>query len=172
MVFSLDNDLAVLERTPGVLTRMLSGMPEDMVTESVAGEDWRVIDVVGHLLHGEKVDWPVRVKAILSGEQKAFEPFDRFAMLDWPASDIASQLEEFATMRVVNLEGIKNIGLTVGDLGKTGVHPEFGEVTLGQLLSTWVVHDLGHIAQITRIMAKRLRSDVGPWSNYLGILNL
>jgi hypothetical protein len=62
------------------------------------------------------------------------------------------------------------MNLVESDLARTGQHPDFGEVTLGQLLAAWVVHDLDHVAQIARTMAKVYADAVGPWHAYLSIL--
>jgi hypothetical protein len=133
---------------------------------------WSPYDVVGHLIFGEKTDWIVRIQTILgNSEDKLFEPFDRFAQLENDQNQpIAILLEEFSKLRVENIKTLKSLHITEIDFSKTGIHPEFGEVTLAQLIATWVVHDLGHIAQISRVMAKQYKTDVGPWIDYLGVL--
>jgi DinB superfamily len=135
-------------------------------------ETWSPYDVVGHLIHGERTDWMVRANIILSqATDKRFVPFDRSAhLLMDPTEPLAARLATFAALRAANLKALAALELTERDMEKMGVHPDFGLVTLGQLLSTWVAHDLDHIVQISRVMAKQLSADVGPWVAYLRVL--
>ncbi|MFI5135299.1 MAG: DinB family protein, partial [Chitinophagales bacterium] len=125
-----------------------------------------------HLINGEKTDWIPRMKIILSKDgDKRFEPFDRFAQFKESKGKSLQQLiDEFKTLREKSIDELKKANLSDEDLEKTGIHPEFGTVTLKQHLSSWVVHDLGHIAQIARVMAKQYHDEVGPWKKYLTIL--
>ena len=163
---------AVLSRTPAALDALLRGLPGAWI-EARDGEDsWSPYDVVGHLLHGDKTDWMARLRIILSaGEDHDFAPFDRFAQFEESKGlGLNELLDRFAALRAENLAELARIDPTAEQLTRTGVHPAFGEVTLKQLLATWAVHDLGHIAQISRVMARRYRTDVGPWIEYLPIL--
>lgn len=130
------------------------------------------LGVIGHLVHGEKTDWLTRTKIILSkGDHKNFKPFDRFAQFeDSKGKSINQLLDDFRTLREDNLAELQSLNITELQLELQGKHPEFGTVTLNELLSTWVAHDLGHIAQISRVMAKQYEDEVGPWKAYLGIL--
>lgn len=173
MKFDLQKSIAVLERTPGVLTTMLQGISKDWTYTNEGENTWSPYDVMGHLIVGEKTDWLVRTKIILSAsENKQFVPFDRFVQLqetqDIPISEL---LTEFTTIRNKNLKELIALQITDQDLTRTGIHPELGEVTLSQLLATWTAHDLGHIAQISRVMAKQYANEVGPWKKYLTIVN-
>lgn len=170
--FSMDRTIEILEQTPDTLIRLTSGL-SDFWTKSNEGIDtWSVFDVVGHLLHGEKTDWLVRTKIILStGDEKEFVPFDRFAQLETSKGrTLPELLDEFKRVRAENIGQIKSLGINANDLDKTGIHPTFGAVTLRQLLSTWAVHDLDHLAQISRIMAKQYKEETGPWIEFLKIL--
>jgi len=170
--FDVGEAVAVLGRTPGVLSAMLVGLPEVFVRATEGAGTWSPYDVVGHLIHGEKTDWIPRARHILSGETRPFDSFDRTAQFaagaDRPLTDL---LEEFAGLRRDNLVTLGGLRLSEADLARTGLHPELGLVTLGQLLATWVVHDLDHLGQVTRTMAKRHSLNVGPWSAYLSILH-
>lgn len=172
MKFQLDKSIEILERTPTVLKHLLSGLSEEWIRENEGEDTWSPYDVLGHLIYGEKTDWMVRSKIILSDrEDKTFEPFDRFAQFDTDQSrPIAVLLDEFAELRSQNLADLKALQLSEADFSKTGIHPALGPSTLQNLLSTWTVHDLGHIAQISRVMAKQYADNVGPWAAYLGIL--
>jgi hypothetical protein len=172
MNFELEKSIEILERTPAVLESLLTGLSEAWIFNNEGEGTWSPYEVVGHLIFGEKTDWIVRTKIILStSENKAFEPFDRFAQLNEEQNKPINELiGEFKTLRKKNLEVLKSLTITKEQLTRTGVHPEFGEVTLQQLISSWAVHDLGHISQITRVMAKQYTGEVGPWINYLGIL--
>ncbi len=173
MTFDLQKSITILERTPETLTAMLQGIPKEWTHTNEGENTWSPYDVVGHLIVGEKTDWLVRTKIILSAsENKRFVPFDRFAQLqeeqDTPISEL---LTEFTTLRNKNLKELTALQITDQDLMRTGIHPELGEVTLSQLLATWTAHDLGHIAQISRVMAKQYTNEVGPWKAYLTIIN-
>ena len=173
MTFDLADGIAVLERTPQVLESLLSGLPESWTTENEGGESWSPFDVVGHLIDGELTDWMARLHVILNqGADRRFEPFDRFRHLSRnKGKPIAELLAEFRRLREKNLAELRALKITSDQLKLTGEHPAFGRVTLEQLLSTWVAHDLGHIAQITRVMAKQYRDAVGPWQAYLPVLH-
>jgi len=162
----------VLERTPAALHSMLSGLPDEAVRATEGEDSWSPFDVVGHLIHGERTDWIPRLRVIIeSGELHTFDPFDRLAQLEANTGEsLDDLLAEFSALRRSNLESLA--GLLAGglDLLATGMHPELGRVTAGELLSTWATHDLGHLAQISRVLAKRLGPATGPWRAYLPIL--
>lgn len=173
MAFSVSKSIQILQRTPVVLESLLIGISDEWIHQNEGQNTWSPYQVVGHLIHGEKTDWIPRAKIILSNSSdKTFTPFDRFAQLnDTRNLSISELLDEFKTLRKQNLDEL--LSLSVDDqttLSETGIHPEFGEVTLRELLSTWTVHDLGHIAQIARVMAKQYKSEVGPWIEYIRIL--
>jgi uncharacterized damage-inducible protein DinB len=172
MNFTVEKSIEILERTPTVLETMLQNISADWTENNEGGETWRVFDVLGHLVHGEKTDWMARLEIILSdAPDKTFESFDRFAQFEESKGKTLSQLlDEFKRLRQKNIEVLRSKNLTDKNLEETGVHPIFGEVTLAQLLATWTVHDLDHIAQVSRIMAKQFKEAVGPWIEYLKVL--
>ncbi|MEM7298899.1 MAG: DinB family protein [Bacteroidota bacterium] len=171
MHYSLDDAIDILERTPKVLSTLLKDLPEDWTHSNEGENTWSPFDVVGHLIHGEKTDWVTRTKIILSKETKAFKPFDRFAQFEESkGKNLTQLLEEFQTLRSENVKSLKDLDITSETLEWEGTHPELGKITLRNLLSTWVAHDLGHIAQISRVMAKQYTKEVGVWTQYLGIL--
>jgi|ERR1051326_2394799 uncharacterized damage-inducible protein DinB len=171
MKFSIAYSISVLERTPNILKEMLDGLQDEWIFNNEGKDTWSPYDVMGHLIHGEKTDWIPRMEIILSDKaDKKFVPFDRFAMMNAEKKPLNELLEEFKTLREQNLEILSSKKLSEKDLLKTGIHPEFGEVTLKQLLGTWVAHDLGHIAQISRVMAKQYKEEAGPWVKYLRVL--
>lgn len=172
MKSDLAKTIAILERTPSVLTAMLKDLPDEWVMNNEGPDTFSPYDVVGHLLHGEKADWPDRVRMIIEhGPSKTFIPYDRFAMYEESkGKSLAQLLEEFAVLRKKNVEWLQSLQLTDEDLGKKGMHPNFGEVTQDQLISTWAVHDLTHIAQISRVMAKQYKTEIGPWSAFFRVL--
>ena len=171
MEFKLEEGIAVLKRTPRVLDVMLRGLPEPWVRNNVGPETWSPYDVVGHLIHGEKTDWVPRMEIILSEPDRLFEPFDRFAQFKASEGKSLEQLlDEFATLRAQNVSRVKERKLSAKDLERTGIHPEFGRVTLRNLLSTWVAHDLGHLVQVSRTMAQQYKEASGPWPAYLSVL--
>jgi len=173
MDFNLNTAIEILERTPKVLASLLEGLSDDWILPNEGEETWSAFDVMGHLVHGEMTDWITRSEIILSEKtDKTFAPFDRFAQFEESkGKSMKNLLDEFADLRHKNLIKLKAMAIQPKDLSKTGTHPALGEVTLNHLLSTWVAHDLGHIAQISRVMAKQYKDQVGPWQEYLPILN-
>ena len=173
MKYSLERSYEILDRTPVVLQDLLSGLPDDWVMPNEGPETFSPYDVIGHLVHGEKTDWTVRTKMILEfGNTKTFEKYDRFAQYEESKGKSLQQLlDEFAAIRKENMVWFKSLNLTEDDLDKQGLHPVLGDVTLRHLLATWVVHDLTHIVQITRVMAKQYKSEMGPWTEFFRILN-
>jgi hypothetical protein len=171
--FDLTSAIAVLERTPGTLRALLSGLPEVWTAPNEGPETFSAFDNVGHLIHGERTDWLARAKIILEqGENRRFEPYDRFAQKHESVGKTLEQLlNEFAELRMRNLETVRGWNLSEREFRLEGEHPALGRVTLDQLLSAWVVHDLGHIAQIARVMSKQYREAVGPWRQYLPVLD-
>lgn len=172
MEFDVKSTIEILEKTPAVLENLLGGLSEKWLTANEGPETFSPFDVVGHLVHGEKTDWVPRMQLILSDKpDKTFQPFDRFAQFaESEGKTLPQLLAEFRTLRERNLETLKSKQLTAADLAKTGIHPTFGAVTLEQLLATWTVHDLGHLAQIARVMSKQYKQAVGPWVDFLPIL--
>ena len=172
MKFSLNKSIQILERTPVVLETLLINISDDWIFANEGSDSWSVFDIVGHLLHGEKTDWIQRMDNILSDStDKTFTPFDRFAQFEESKGRTLEQIiAEFKEQRMKNLEYLRSKNLSESDLSKTGIHPVFGEVTLSQLLSTWTVHDLNHLAQISRVLAKQYKAEVGPWIEFLRIL--
>ena len=173
MDFDLNAGLAILERTPQTLRAMLAGLPAAWTDATEGPETWSPYVIMGHLVHGERADWLARAKLILAqGPERRFSPVDRFAQFhESEGKSLADLLDEFARLRAENLAALTGWGLTDDHLALTGEHPAFGTVTLRQLLSTWVAHDLTHVAQIARVMAKQYRGEVGPWREYLPIMD-
>lgn len=171
--FSLAEGLPILERTPPVLRQWLTGVPETWIRATEGEGTWSPFDIVGHLIHGERTDWMARTETILRhGDAVPFEPFDRFAQFEASrGKTLGELLDSFAELRAANLEHLRALSLTPDDLARRGRHPELGAVTLGQLLATWVAHDLSHLAQVARVMARRYTETVGPWRAYLPLLD-
>lgn len=173
MEFNLKRSLEILERTPRVVAQMLQNLSASWVTQNEGPETWSPFDIVGHFIHGEKTDWIPRMEIILSDRSdKTFDQFDRFAQFqNSKDKSLKALLDEFKILRNKNIDYLKSKRLTNEDLLKEGRHPDFGKVTMKELLASWVVHDLNHLAQISRVMAHQYRREVGPWKAYLGILN-
>ena len=172
MEFDLNHGAAVLERTPSVLRAMLDGLPE-VWTDATEGPDtWSPYVVVGHLIHGEKTDWIPRAQIIVAqGANRTFTPYDRFAQFrESQGQSLSTRLDEFAQLRARNVETLRSWRLDAQQLELTGVHPALGEVTLRQLLACWVAHDLGHVVQVARVMARQYREAIGPWTAYLSVM--
>lgn len=172
MELQLEEVKAILRRTPSTLNHLLRDLPETWVMNNEGPNTWSPYDVVGHLIHAEETDWIPRERIILEhGESRAFTPFNREAMFDESqGKTLGEMLDTFARLRAESLRQLDELNLTPELLQKRGLHPEFGPVTLSQLLATWVVHDLSHISQITRVMSKQYTDAVGPWKAYLPVL--
>jgi hypothetical protein len=172
MELQLDHATQILRRTPATLNSLLRDLPKELILSTEGSETWSPFDVVGHLIHGEETDWIPRARIILEhGVSRPFEPFDRDAMFEKSrGKSLSDLLDMFAQLRGESLKELEEMNLGPELLAKQGMHPELGVVTLSQLLSTWVVHDLGHIGQIVRVMAKQYSEAVGVWQAYLPVL--
>jgi hypothetical protein len=173
MIFNMKEAIEILERTPETLEAMLSGLSEGWLTSNEGEGTWNPSEVIGHLIDGEKYNWVSRLKIMLAEtEDKSFPVFDRFSHLkDYVNLSTEDRLNEFSRLRKENIKELKDLIVDERQFELTGFHPEYGEVKARQLIATWAVHDLTHISQITRVLAKRYTKDVGPWVGYLGILH-
>ncbi len=173
MDYRIDDAVAVLERTPATFRAFLGGLPEVWTTANEGPDTFSAFDNVGHLIHGERTDWIPRARILLAqGANRTFEPYDRFAQVrESEGKTLAMLLDEFAALRAENVAVLRGWRLTEAQLALTGEHPALGTVTLRQLLSTWVAHDLGHLAQTARVLAKQYRETVGPWRAYLPVMD-
>lgn len=172
MEFKIDRTIEMLSRTPMILRTWITGLSTGWTLVNEGPDTWSTFDVIGHLIHGEKTDWIPRIKQIIeSGEANSFEPFDRFAQFNNSKGKQTEELLlEFETLRNKNIETLRALPIAE-NLNKTGKHPALGRVTLQELLAAWVVHDLNHIHQISRVMAHQYEDHVGVWREYLGIIN-
>lgn len=172
MRFNPNHAKSILSRTPFVLRSMLGDLPNEWIVGNEGNQTWSPFDVLGHLIHAELTDWLPRIKIIFeAGESKTFEPFDRFAQNKASkGKSIEGLLARFEALRSDSIEALNKMNITAEDLKRRGKHPELGAVTLEELIATWVVHDLDHLVQISRTMAKQYKEAVGPWQAYLSVL--
>ena len=173
MKFDLAKSISILERTPAVLKTYLTGLSSGWTLHNEGENTWSPFDILGHLILGDKTDWIIRAEIILSTNiNKKFTPFDMVGHFEnSKGKSMEDLLEEFAFLRAENIEKLRAMQISAEKLTMTGIHPDLGKVSLQDLLATWVAHDLGHISQISRVMAKQFKNEVGPWKPYLGILN-
>ncbi|HEX6307725.1 MAG TPA: DinB family protein [Longimicrobiales bacterium] len=173
MSFEPGEAIAVLERTPSVFRALLEGLPDTWTRANEGADTFTAFDNVGHVIHGERADWIPRARIILEqGASRRFEPFDRFAHIrESEGRTMSELLDELARLRAGNVATLRSWNLSDRELALEGEHPALGLVTLRQLLAAWVAHDLGHLAQTARVMAKRYQEAVGPWRAYLPILD-
>jgi hypothetical protein len=169
----MDEAVAVLSRTPATLDAMLRGLPDGWIAAHEGGDTWSPFDIIGHLVHGERTDWMPRIRSVLEhGATRAFDSFDRFAQFaESQGRSLDDLLDDFAALRRGNLDALSALRLRPADLERSGRHPQLGPVTLGQLVATWVAHDLDHVTQIARVMARQYADEVGPWRAYLRIVS-
>lgn len=172
MQYNLNDLKIILKNTPSVLNSLLNNLPDELINCNEGEKTWSPKEVLGHLICGEKTDWIARIKIILDkGPDATFEPFDmNFQYSYVPNKTISELLIEFEKLRSDNLNELEKLNITENDLTKTAQHPARGTVTMKELLSTWAVHDLGHIAQISRVISKQYKKETGPWAEYLRIL--
>ena len=168
----LHESVTRLRRTPGILRAMLSGIEEEFSRHDYGERTLSPFDVVGHLIHGERTDWMPRAHTILEqGEAQPFEPFDRCAQTKASKGCALEELTEtFAELRTRNISDMEGSNITPEQLTLRGTHPDLGSVTLGELIATGTVHDLGRIAQIARAPAHQFGDATGPWREFLSIL--
>lgn len=173
MIYTPKLAIEILERTPAILRAQLGGLSDAWTLPNEGPDTFSPFDVVGHMLHGETTDWKPRIMRVLhEGTSKAFDIFDRFAMYEESkGKSMDDLLDQFEHKRKENLIWFRSLNLTHNDLDKEGLHPKLGVVTLRNLVSTWVIHDLTHIAQINRVMAKQLKEEMGPWQEYFRIIH-
>lgn len=158
----------ILRQTPRTLRSMLADLSDTWLRVGT-DDDWGPYEILGHLIEGERTDWVPRARTVLEhGTSRAFEPFDRTAMLDAAPRSAGELLDELETLRSRNLAELATLPL---DLDARGLHPDLGEVTLGQLLAAWAVHDLAHITQAAERLARRWRDEIGPWRAYLPVVD-
>jgi DinB superfamily len=168
----LEESTAILTRTPAALNALLRDLPEAWTTATDGPGTWSPYTVIGHLIHGEKADWIPRLHIILEhGPARAFDPFDREAQFrDSNGKSLPQLLDEFSALRRESLDHLRALNLQPPQLELPGTHPDLGPVTVRQLLATWTAHDLAHILQVSRVMARHYREEVGPWAEYLSVM--
>ena len=168
----LDQAIELLERTPRMLSSLLEDLSDPWLSANEGPDTFSASDVVGHLIHAEETDWIPRLMIIVQhGESQRFTPFERFAFRQkYQGLPINGLLKRFEALREQNLERLRGLNLLADHLELVGMHPDLGRVTLKQLLAAWVVHDLTHIAQIVRVIAKQYDEAVGPWKAYMRVL--
>jgi len=172
MKFHIAQSIEILRNTPSTIRALLQDVSNDWINSNYGENTFSPFDIVGHLIHGERTDWMPRARIILEhGESRPFDPFDRYAMYEVSkGKTIAELLDTFETLRQASIEALQRLNLTEAQLDLRGTHPELGPATLRNLLATWVVHDLNHIAQMAKAMAHQYRDQVGPWLEYASIL--
>lgn len=172
--FILTEAISVLEATPGVLRSLLEGLPGVWLDLHEDPEAWSPRTVLVHFVHNERTNWIPRARVILSdAEVRRFPPFSQLPKEGTlEGMTIGDLLREFEFLRGQSLTALQSLNLKPGDYAREAEHPVLGVVNLRQLLATWVVHDLNHLHQIAKSIAKRYRAAVGPWRPNLAILDL
>ena len=171
MEFNLNRSLEILSSTPAVLEQLLSGLSDEWLYSNEGENTWSPHTVIGHLIYADETNWIARARKILSDVDNRFEPFNRVAQFElYNDKNIRDLLTKFSEVRKNSLKELSTIDINEKTLSRKGIHPDFGEVTLSQLLATWTVHDLDHLNQISRVLAKQYNEAVGPWKGFLGVL--
>lgn len=172
MEFNLAEGRLILERTPRALQALLRGLPDGWSRANEGPKTWSPHEVVAHLINGERTDWIPRARLILAGDATAtFVPFEREGFFaEARPMPLPELLDLFERLRAENLRVLDGMKIGERELALVAQHPGLGPVTMRELLASWVVHDLGHIVQISRTMARQYRGAVGPWTEYMGVL--
>jgi hypothetical protein len=170
----LDYAIPVLQATPSILRSLLAPLPKEWFDFQEDPAAWSPRTVLVHFIHNERTNWIPRARVILSGEDnRRFTPFQQLpAPGEIADSDIRGMISEFTSLREQSVAALRGFNLGADDYLRTAEHPSLGTVTLGQLLATWVVHDLNHTHQILKSLAKTQIAAVGPWRKNLAILDL
>ncbi|MEO5857766.1 MAG: DinB family protein [Pyrinomonadaceae bacterium] len=173
MKFDLERSIEVLSATPMAVRALLADLSDEWTASNGDRDNWEPYDIIGHYIYAEEANWIPRAKVILAqADDRTFPPFDRYGQFERSDQEpLAVRLDEFGRIRAENIEILRSWELVDEELELKGVHPQFGEVSLRELIATWVVHDLTHIRQLATVMAKRHDEAVGPWKAYLSILN-
>jgi hypothetical protein len=165
----LKRTFALLERTPGALDALLRGLPPEWIDSNEGGDSWTAREIVAHLCHADSADWIAHI--VEFGESRPFPTFNREERReDCKCKSMAELLDEFAALRAASLDKLRAMALCSADMERRSVHQVLGAVTLAELLNTWAAHDLTHLHQITRVMARQVREDVGPFRRFLGVM--
>jgi hypothetical protein len=173
MRYKIDNAIEVLKRTPIVLETLLSGLPDDWIHCNEGPDTWSPFQVVGHLIVNEETNFLVRAKMILSNQEpKLLSRISMTSHLDrFKSVPLVDQLILLKELRSQNIISLSSFSIVDTDFDRIAIHPEIGVVNLTNVLSAWVAHDFIHIGQITRVMAKQYKNEVGPFIKYLTRLN-
>lgn len=172
--FDLEEGIRLLAATPSALRALLVGLPDTWLNFQEEPEAWSPRSVLVHFIHNERTNWMPRARVILSDAQvRRFPPFQQMPDEgEFESQSVDQLLTQFADMRKRNLADLRSLGLRQADFDREAEHPVLGTVNLRQLLATWVVHDLNHLHQIAKTLAKRYRASVGPWRPNLAILDV
>lgn len=164
---------AILASTPSMVRTLVGPVGPEALEFHEAPDTWNVREVLCHLADGEIADWVPRIAIILSnGPDKRFTPFDREAgFARYRGWTCAALLDEFERLRADSLVRLDAFHITPDTLARTGLHPEFGAVTLEQLIACWVTHDYAHVSQISRVLVRHFGTHVGPWTKYFSLLS-
>ncbi len=155
---------AVLETTPARWITLAQNLPADLLLRQPAAGEWSAAACLLHLIDAEREVFPVRVLAMLAGQDfTAFHPGDH-------ASELAGRpvlsdyVAEFSRLRSEGLAVLARV--KPEDLGRRGKHPELGTVTLSELLHEWAAHDFNHTVQAERALMQPFIQGCGPWQVY------
>ncbi len=172
MNLTFEQGLPILKNTPTALNALAEELEPGIINQNEGDDTWSFYDVVGHLIHCEETDWLPRLEIILGNKtSKKFDPFDRNGFVEKSKGlSFEDLLIRFQSRRAHNLDKLRKIQLTATAKQKEGIHPEFVAVTASQLLCAWVVHDLNHLSQVSRVLAHQWKTSVGPWQAYMPIL--
>ena len=171
MEFQLPNTLELLERGPRTFAALLRGLPAAWTDTNEGGESWTPKQVVRHLVRVEKFDWMRRLKILLGPEEgRVLAPVAREVEISRRLS-LPRLLDDFAKLRKKNVGELRRMRVGKKELEFRGRHTALGDVQVSELLATWMVHDLTHLHQVSRILARQYGTAVGPWEKYLGVLH-
>src|SRR5689334_12579962 len=121
-----------LAQTPRIVEGLIAAAPREALMFREADAAWNIVEVLCHITDGEITDWMPRIERILSDGGR-FMPFDREGGFTryrgWTAEALVG---EFNQLRRANLEKLDSFRLSDAHMRMTGMHPEFGPVSVEQ----------------------------------------
>lgn len=154
-----------LAATPDIFRALLTGVTDEQAYWKPGPGRFSIAELLEHLSHTEGHYFRLHASAIVNSAKPTVEGYDTeayFAAGTYSGRDAEESLAHWEEQREDNLEFLR--GLKPEQLLRTALHPEVGEFTLGNLVSEWALHDLGHIRQLAELVRAQLYyPQIGPF---------
>lgn len=156
----LKRQLAINRDRVAALAR---GIPEDQAIWKPTETTWSILEVVCHLADEEEFDFPVRLKMILEGSEKAWPAINPLAWVEeheYSKANLYETLNRYVKTRNQSLEWLDS--LETPEWTRVGQSP-VGEMVAGDLLASWAAHDLLHLRQMIELHYAYLIKRASPY---------